>query len=586
MPIDLTTIPLLKYLRERRESSVRLQDVVPNFRIFNRCNSRLPSKLNVRTTSAENIFQSRRFLDMGTYSRLALNVINDLYQKNPQVMDLELAAIKLHEEVIAKYKHCIHKSYCVEYPKLPVRTRAFYRELVRCTASYVDEAEGLNIRRFNRFEELEKCKLEIEAIKDGLEILKKIIEKNEQNKVLKEGELANYDAQIKKLELELKKLEDKRSSYICGIALDQPMPLPDGYNPGIYLEMLEKYLECKLSKIMFAAPHEPDRAGYKSGESFESKNGIPLIVETIEGHDNFDFELYSKQMKHLWSVYENAGKRLDYTFLPDKDKINTPLHQVTKLVFFPCIDRYIPVFEGIMEAKSSTGKFLQLIRSLDKSVTSDQVAFQIGPNHGAITTLLARMFGKVVAVDIQEKACENTELTLSLEPEDVRKKVEVHCDDMAYLLRHAKKHGKCSLLIFNNPIFRGKEEEDRDGQAGENFELAKRAIKLLPELLEKDGKAFFLVGIPEDEEGKRNLWTLRKLKDFMAEELPGWNIDIADDTRIEYDGHGKGRYAVVQISPPEKQNFVVKSLLCNRNRVEESHMFQHKLLLLREKSLS
>lgn len=80
-------------------------------------------------------------------------------------------------------------------------------------------------------------------------------------------------------------------------------------------------------------------------------------------------------------------------------------------------------------------------------------------------------------------------------------------------------------MLFNCPVRKGK--GDPDSYAGDGFNVPKRAIKMLPDMLDRNGEeAFFLAVFPLTPECHEKSWTIDKVHDFLRNEMSGWNFQI------------------------------------------------------------
>ena len=200
-----------------------------------------------------------------------------------------------------------------------------------------------------------------------------------------------------------------------------------------------------------------------------------------------------------------------------------PYDKGVNWIYFDRLHRQIPVLKGVMQAKDSTQIFLNLIDDMASRLESSEV-FHIGTNHGAITALLARECKNVIGVDILPEAIENTELTLMTEVDELQDKVHLINGDFSLLENLGQKR---KYLFFDNPIFKGK-INDPNSMAGEDFELPKRAIKMLPSLLEKDGEAFLLIADPINKEAETNMFTLKIVQEYLDSSMPEWTSEKLD----------------------------------------------------------
>lgn len=218
---------------------------------------------------------------------------------------------------------------------------------------------------------------------------------------------------------------------------------------------------------------------------------------------------------------------------------------IRKWTFFPVLHRFVPVMDGVMTAPDSTVLFLKLINNLSNKI-KNKVTFQIGSNQGAITSALARSARKVVAVDILGEAVDNTSLTIESEEPGIKGKVTLFKDDLSFLKRFTEETGiKCDYLFFNNPVFKG--SGNPNSLCGNDFELPKRAIKLLPHILNQNGEGYFLACktlVPNDKDTEK-LWTVDRVKDFVDKEMTGWQVK---ELNHQIRGGKNWVYTVVKIS--------------------------------------
>ena len=243
--------------------------------------------------------------------------------------------------------------------------------------------------------------------------------------------------------------------------------------------------------------------------------------------------------------YEIQNKDKTGTTKPVGGTVN-----VKKWVYMPYLAREVPIVDGVMTAEGSTGIFLALIKDISKKLPG-KVAFQIGPNQGAITSALGRYAKQVVCVDVLPEAIDNTFLTLQCETRAVQGKSQILKGDLDLLKDHVRKTGvRCNHLFFNNPVFRG--DGNHQSLGGYDFELPKRALHLLKDVLDENGEAYFLACHVLNENGSKNssnLWTVDKAKEFIDKEMPGWQIK-----ELNYRGNGDKNwyYTIVRLIPPHK----------------------------------
>lgn len=218
-----------------------------------------------------------------------------------------------------------------------------------------------------------------------------------------------------------------------------------------------------------------------------------------------------------------------------------------KSVYFPALEREIPVLKGVAAAENSTSLFLDLIKDL-VSKLQDSLIFQIGTNQGAITCALGRLCKSVVAAEILHVSVDNTKLALSLEAKEVQDKVTIYEGDLALLEGFAKRHNtRCKYLFFNCPIFKG--NGDVNLMAGEDFETPKRALSILSKVLDTNGEAFFLSTKAPTQSEEEKFWTVDKLREFLNIEMPNWLLEILDYRKSH---NFQGEYLLVRVSRQKK----------------------------------
>lgn len=208
---------------------------------------------------------------------------------------------------------------------------------------------------------------------------------------------------------------------------------------------------------------------------------------------------------------------------------------------------YIPIHPGVMKAQNSTSSFLRLVDDMSERLKGKRV-FQVGPNHGAITAKLMQYAKEVIAPDVLPGAVRNTKDTVRILGVESDFKLKVYHGDLQSLEFESAYKGPSDFLFFNCPIFRG--EDNVNSMAGEDFELVKRTIKMLPSVLNEKGEAYLLVGYPRTVKAKEFLWTCDKLKTFLKEELPGWTAVDLPQYESPYNEHGT--YGIVRIKRAER----------------------------------
>lgn len=292
------------------------------------------------------------------------------------------------------------------------------------------------------------------------------------------------------------------------------------------------------------------RTAKKPCEAVEMAVAVEL---RLNGFEEIDIHELNKQ-DLLWRNYPalESVKKLKLTSLalesPDvvasqlravllRDKLKS-LKDNTKWNYFFEIDRHVPVIEGVMEANHSTNLFLEFISSKKDCFVNEQIT-QVGTSHGGITTQLLRL-GDVQAVDIFDKAKENTLLTLSVEERKYQDRFNFTLGDFALLKGRRRKY-----LFFNNPVFKG--VGDVNSMAGNDFELPKRFILSLPELLEDGGVAYMLaVDAFFDADNNKN-WTISRLNDFLAGEMPEWSYEVVNSPDYPHQLDIYSHYVIVAI---------------------------------------
>ena len=427
-----------------------------------------------------------------------LKIFDVLNQENLEagfVFDLEEVAARLHVAWKARVNDETLKHLKVHYSELPFLVRESYRKIAHVTVEYLN-TQGLYVRLVNKLWQIRECReVKIKELKAEFE----------------KCNFAEDELKIKSLDSELAKLEMEKSRDITATHMDNPSGQYHGL-PQFGTEGAKKEIPCHNESGV-------DHYGYKDGESFEEHHGYSDIKVT----------------SHTPEAIADTRSNLSTV-------------EVKSLTYLAPLKRYVPIVEGVMKAKDSTTAFLHLVHDLHDKL-KDSIVFQIGSNHGAITTALAKVSKKVVAVDILPEAIFNTALTLNQEEPEVRKKVSLYLKDLSFLKEYVKEtETKCKFLFFNCPVFKG--EGNPNSLAGNNFELVKRALKLLPTVLDKNGKAFFLATYPSTDEGNERLWTVNKLREFLNKELPGWTFEESQSYIPGCNSHGN--YVVVCIQPPQE----------------------------------
>lgn len=208
------------------------------------------------------------------------------------------------------------------------------------------------------------------------------------------------------------------------------------------------------------------------------------------------------------------------------------------------LKRYIPVRKGIMKAKGTTNIYIFFIKNYLSENLKDKTVFQIGYSHGAITTALARVARKIVGVDVLKEAFDNAHLTLQGEEPEVKDKVTLFNDDLSYLEKYVEMTGeRADYLVFNCPIFKG--HGNPNSLAGDDFDVIKRTLLMLPKVLKDNGKAYLLAAYPITEQGRNRLWTVDSLREFLNEKMPEWEYN---PIQLEAPYNEHGTYGIVEIS--------------------------------------
>ncbi len=383
----------------------------------------------------------------------------------------------------------------VSYENLASEDRQILREFIVYAVEHHNKVNGLNITLYNtKSYKLEKIEL---AQKKLIKTLKGLADGSSEFPEHDTDKAPEIVSTFRALQVE----KDKILSFV-----------PPLFRP--------------IESIRYETVDGVDRYGYKNCEGRKEKYGLYDLMLDPGKYPVMDNDLKVQLQDILLT---------DEISLEDKIK-------------WGYIDGlgYIPLLPGVMRAENSTSTFVNLIINEAQNL-KDKLVYQIGPSHGGITKKLAESAGEVVAVDILPEAIKNTKLTLRILPEEKRRNVMLINDDLSYLVEHSKKTGrKAKYLFFNCPIFKG--SGNHNSMAGDDFDLIKRTIKILPDVLDEDGKAYLLVGYPRSEQGRKRLWTLDKLRHFLLAELPEYSYNDSDYCRSyesRYSEHGT--YGIVEI---------------------------------------
>lgn len=194
------------------------------------------------------------------------------------------------------------------------------------------------------------------------------------------------------------------------------------------------------------------------------------------------------------------------------------------------LEKSIPVYEDILSPSEShsTSLFFQMIDFI-KDELKDKKVLELGCGSGALTSKLASICKEVVAVDVSTEAVLNTRHTLSLEEEEVSKKVRVLESNVYDSLDDEK----FDYIIFNNPLIAGPQQtnSDRKIYSGKEFEVPLRTIAGLHKFLNCGGKAYMLAAEFKEKPGL--LSHIRSLCGYEDFRDVYWNIDLMEEV-IDY----------------------------------------------------
>ena len=229
------------------------------------------------------------------------------------------------------------------------------------------------------------------------------------------------------------------------------------------------------------------------------------------------------------------------------------------------VPKKLLVLPNIINAKDSTGIFLELIHSLMNHPSGNKLkgkkVLLIGVNHGAITTQLLRSGVKELEIlDVDSQAIKNMYLNLEEESQAVKDKLVLarlsNLDSALSEDPDPEMSGKrFDYVFFNHPIKR--ETGDTNNSAGDTFELPIEYYRgVLPRRLEPGGTAYGLSVEPFDtnnydpfsiDDNQENLWDIHNALDaiesnpsqkdwvlertiyrsqYAPQETPGWDYNI------------------------------------------------------------
>ena len=189
--------------------------------------------------------------------------------------------------------------------------------------------------------------------------------------------------------------------------------------------------------------------------------------------------------------------------------------------FDEILNRHIIIVHGMMPPwNTSTKQFLNLVSDTE---IKDKQILDLGTGTGVLAILAARSVGngKVVAVDIVQKAIHNARFNTSIESNEVQEHIVFGKSDVYSNLKNitGEQEPLFDLIFFNNPVMLGESKKEDSSSlnsySGNNFLVIKQALADLPKVLKSGGKAFFLV--MELSQKIDSIWT----KHHLLNALPG-----------------------------------------------------------------
>lgn len=205
------------------------------------------------------------------------------------------------------------------------------------------------------------------------------------------------------------------------------------------------------------------------------------------------------------------------------------------------LNRDFAVFSGVMSPKqASTKLFLKLINKLSDDINQKHV-LDLGCGTGVLAIALARNGAKVVAVDINENAIKNTKFNIEQEEKNVQDNINLYISDLY------SGDLRFDFIVFNNPTIKGlpvHKTTSSDSFAGDGFEVNKRALNNLPNILKEKGSGYFLV--IESKNKLPGIWTQEHLKKALPK---GFTFKKATE-EIEIDKSLGLSYCIYQACSP------------------------------------
>ena len=215
-----------------------------------------------------------------------------------------------------------------------------------------------------------------------------------------------------------------------------------------------------------------------------------------------------------------AVSQLKSLLLKSNDNLLSIFEIETKKNFFweyiPELERHLAIKESVMSPVALSSKlFLHLIKE-KKDLFKGKKVLDLGTGTGILAIELARYGAKVIAIDINPEAIENIKLNILLEDSDIRNLIVVGISDLyKNIYEITNREQVFDYIFFNAPLLSSSNPNinDTNSFTDSNFQTSIQAIQELPKVLNKNGRAYFLVC--ESQIKLKDVWTLSHIEEIL-----------------------------------------------------------------------
>ena len=266
------------------------------------------------------------------------------------------------------------------------------------------------------------------------------------------------------------------------------------------------------------------------------KCGLQKNVRIITGEEAVlkeeNQELIVSLTKNVITSSDLVIPQLKSLLLKSNDNLLSVFGIETKKNFFweyiSELGRHVAVKESVMSPVAPSSRmFLNLIKE-KKDLIRGKNVLDLGTGTGILAIELARCGARVVAVDINPEAVENIKLNISLENSKVKDLIVVGISDLyenIYEITGRKQD--FDYIFFNSPLFSSSDPKinDTNSFTDSGFQTLTRAIHELPKVLNKNGKAYFLICKSQIE--LKNIWTISNIEKILPKDFKCKPTDLS-----------------------------------------------------------